>query len=149
MNKTAVFVLGALLLVAIGGAIVVAIGPDPTPKAVIESPRASEAAGDSSKGLLESLGLGDGRIADNSFGEFLDPDIAFRPSIAATDAGALEVQWEIANDYYLYKDKFQFRVLEPEGVTLGQPGLPPAKIKDDEFFGRMEVYYQRSRPHCR
>ena len=75
-------------------------------------------------------------VQESPYGEFLDPELAFKPSARSTPSGNVEVEWEIADDYYLYKDKFQFRILEPAGVTVGQPNLPSAKIKEDEFFGR-------------
>ena len=142
MNKPAAFVAGALSLVLIGAITVVVLRTEPTPNADVESSNETPANEQSSKGLLESLGSGTGQFVDNSFGEFLDPALAFKPSARSTQGGDLEIEWDIADDYYLYKDKFQFRILEPAGVTVGSPNLPPAKIKEDEFFGRMEVYYQ-------
>lgn len=69
--------------------------------------------------------------------EFLDPEIAFKFSARAIDATTLEARWQIADGYYMYRDKFKFAV---EGATLGAPQLPPGKVKDDEFFGRVETY---------
>jgi thiol:disulfide interchange protein DsbD len=69
--------------------------------------------------------------------EFLDPEVAFKFSARALDANTLEARWQIADDYYMYRDKFRFAV---EGATLGAPKLPPGKIKDDEFFGKVETY---------
>ncbi|HEX21959.1 MAG TPA: protein-disulfide reductase DsbD, partial [Chromatiales bacterium] len=71
--------------------------------------------------------------------EPLMPDEAFKLSARMLDANTLRAEWEIADDYYLYRDKFKF---EPQdsSVTLGEGNYPPGKIKDDEFFGRMETY---------
>ena len=69
--------------------------------------------------------------------EFLDPEIAFKFSARALDANTLEARWQIADDYYMYRDKFKFAV---EGATLGAPKLPAGKIKEDEFFGKVETY---------
>lgn len=69
--------------------------------------------------------------------EFLDPEIAFKFSARALDANTLEARWQIADGYYMYRDKFKFAV---EGATLGAPKLPAGKIKEDEFFGRVETY---------
>jgi len=69
--------------------------------------------------------------------EFLDPEIAFKFSARAIDANTLEARWQIADGYYMYRDKFKFQV---EGAALGAPQLPPGKVKDDEFFGRVETY---------
>ena len=69
--------------------------------------------------------------------EPLDPDQAFRFSAQAVDAQTLEVRWEIAPGYYMYRDKFSFAV---EPGTLGKAGLPPGVVKEDENFGRVETY---------
>lgn len=73
--------------------------------------------------------------------EFLDPAIAFKPSVKALDGQTLEVSYQIAKGYYLYRDKFRFAV-EGETVTLGTPSFPKGKEHDDENFGKVEVYYK-------
>ena len=74
--------------------------------------------------------------------EFLDPAVAFKPSARALDAQTIEVAFAIAKGYYLYRDKFRFAV-DGEGVTLGAPVSPKGKEKDDENFGKVEVFYNR------
>jgi thiol:disulfide interchange protein DsbD len=69
--------------------------------------------------------------------EFLDPEVAFKFSARALDANTLEARWQIADGYYMYRDKFQFEVA---GGALGAPKLPAGKIKDDEYFGKVETY---------
>lgn len=71
--------------------------------------------------------------------ELLAPDEAFRFSARSGDDGHLYVTWEIADGYYLYRDKIRFNTDTP-GVSLGEAVLPQGKIKEDEFFGRIEVY---------
>ena len=39
--------------------------------------------------------------------EFLDPAVAFKPSVRALDGQTLEVSYAIAKGYYLYRDKFR------------------------------------------
>ncbi len=74
--------------------------------------------------------------------EFLDPAVAFKPSVRALDGQTIEVSYEIAKGYYLYRDKFRFRV-EGETVTLGTPTFPKGKEHNDENFGKVEVYYKQ------
>ena len=69
--------------------------------------------------------------------EFLDPEVAFKFSARALDANTLEARWQIADGYYMYRDKFKF---ELAGATLGTPQLPPGKLKQDEYFGKVETY---------
>jgi thiol:disulfide interchange protein DsbD len=77
------------------------------------------------------------------YGEFLDPDIAFVPSLEVRNARALLARWEIAEGYYLYRDKLRFRLLEPERAKLGEPRMKTGTVKEDEFFGKTEVFYER------
>jgi len=69
--------------------------------------------------------------------EFLDPDVAFKFSARALDANTLEANWQIADGYYMYRDKFKFEV---DGATLGSPQKPAGKMKQDENFGTVETY---------
>ena len=75
--------------------------------------------------------------------EFLDPALAFKPSARALDGKTNEVRFEIAKGYYLYRDKFRFAA-EPASTRLGTPELPKGKEKQDETFGKIEVYYQEA-----
>ncbi|WP_374690518.1 protein-disulfide reductase DsbD [Accumulibacter sp.] len=74
--------------------------------------------------------------------EFLDPAVAFKPSVRALDGQTLEVRFSIAKEYYLYRDKFRFAA-DAATIRLGTPLLPPGKEKHDETFGRVEVYYDQ------
>jgi thiol:disulfide interchange protein DsbD len=73
--------------------------------------------------------------------EFLDPLVAFKPTARALDGQTVEVVYTIAKDYYLYRDKFRFAA-DGEAATLGAPVLPKGKEKDDDTFGKVEVYYK-------
>ena len=73
--------------------------------------------------------------------EFLDPAVAFKPSVRALDGQTLEVSYEIAKGYYLYRDKFRV-VADGDAATLGEPVLPKGKEKNDDNFGKVEVYYK-------
>ena len=69
--------------------------------------------------------------------EPLPPEQAFRFSARAVDARTIEARWQITDKYYMYRDKFKFAA---EGGTLGAPNYPPGKMKEDENFGKVEVY---------
>nr|WP_242467394.1 protein-disulfide reductase DsbD [Thiocapsa imhoffii] len=75
-------------------------------------------------------------------GEFLKPDQAFRISGEADGPDAVRVRWDIADGYYMYQSKFGFDSDSP-GITLGSPEMPAAETKEDEFFGRVQVYRDR------
>ncbi|NNG23977.1 protein-disulfide reductase DsbD [Telluria aromaticivorans] len=67
------------------------------------------------------------RAADN----FLDPAIAFRFDARMADPKTVEVRYQIAEGYYMYRERFAFRAT---GATLGAPEIPPGKVKYDETF---------------
>ena len=69
--------------------------------------------------------------------EPLAPEEAYRFSARVIDAKTIEARWQIADQYYMYRDKFKFTL---EGGTLGTPQLPPGKMKEDDAFGKVEVY---------
>jgi len=71
--------------------------------------------------------------------EPLMPDEAFALTTSVIDANTIRAEWKIADKYYLYRDKFKF-VSETESIQPGTPGFPKGKIKEDEFFGKMETY---------
>jgi len=69
----------------------------------------------------------------------LPPEKAFRFSARALNPETIETRFTIADGYYLYRDRIHFTV-EPATTALTVPPLPPGKVKDDQFFGRVETY---------
>ena len=63
--------------------------------------------------------------------EFLEPERAFALSARALDGRQVEVNFEVADGYYLYREKFNFAATD---ATLGEPVIPPGKTKFDETF---------------
>ena len=106
---------------------------------------AQGASGETPANRLDALGalerLGQNLLGGSDQPEFLHPDAAFVLTAEATDRGAILARWEIAEGYYLYRDRFKFALAEGTGLSLGEPELPRGEIKDDDYFGRMEVYY--------
>jgi len=78
-------------------------------------------------------------MASAGEGDLLEPEQAFRFSARAVDGQTLEVRYQIAEGYYLYKEKLKFQA-EPPDVVLGMPQLPAGKVKQDEYFGKVETY---------
>jgi thiol:disulfide interchange protein DsbD len=72
--------------------------------------------------------------------EFLQADEAFQFHVEPTDANNLLARWEIADGYYLYREKIKFELKDAAEVTLGPVKLVEGKVKHDEFFGRVEIY---------
>jgi thioredoxin:protein disulfide reductase len=70
--------------------------------------------------------------------EFLDPALAFKFSARMLDAKTATVTYDIADGYYMYRERFMFKA---QGATLGTPDIPPGKVKFDETFNKdVETY---------
>jgi thiol:disulfide interchange protein DsbD len=83
--------------------------------------------------LGQKLGFGDQEP------EFLEVDQAFALTAEVTPEGdTLLARWVIADGYYLYRDKFKFSS-DAADPKLGSPELPRGKIKNDAYFGEMEI----------
>jgi thiol:disulfide interchange protein DsbD len=73
--------------------------------------------------------------------DFVDVDAAFKVSAEATAADRIEINFEVLKGYYLYRGKMKFAVAEGQPAALGTPDLPAGEIKEDEYFGKQEVYH--------
>lgn len=71
--------------------------------------------------------------------DLLEPELAFRFSARLVDPATVQVRYQIADGYYMYRDRFRFSATQGE-VKLGAPRLPPGTIKEDEFFGKVATY---------
>jgi thiol:disulfide interchange protein DsbD len=70
--------------------------------------------------------------------DFLEPDQAFKFSARMVDPHTIAVSYEIADGYYMYRERFKFSAT---GATLGAPQYPPGKVKFDETFQKdVETY---------
>ena len=73
--------------------------------------------------------------------EYLEPEAAFRFSSRMVDAKNIEVSYQIADGYYMYREQFAFRA---EGTSLGKPVIPPGKVKFDETFQKNVETYRKA-----
>ncbi|QDZ30173.1 protein-disulfide reductase DsbD [Noviherbaspirillum sp. UKPF54] len=72
--------------------------------------------------------------------DFLEPEKAFQFSAKMIDARTAEVTYKIADGYYMYRERFAFKA---EGGKLGEPVIPPGKVKfDDTFQKNVEIYHR-------
>ncbi|MEZ5536901.1 MAG: protein-disulfide reductase DsbD [Thiolinea sp.] len=74
--------------------------------------------------------------------DLLHPDKAFQVSASAIDEQNIRLTWEIADGYYLYRERITFDSESP-GITLNSAdaSYPDGDIKDDPNFGKLEVYH--------
>ena len=86
-------------------------------------------------GFLKGL-LGGGPKAD---GDFLPVDQAFVLSASSPSPDRIAIRFEIADDYYLYRDKTKV-VARGAPAELGDPRMPQGEVQHDEYFGEQVVY---------
>jgi len=100
---------------------------------------AAEPAAGISHGLLSGPGQNDPLLAGDDQ-QALEPIDAFvYESIGYSEDTAL-VRFTAQPGYYLYRDKFAFRVAGDSGFVIRGIDLPEGVVKDDPEFGPVEVY---------
>jgi len=95
--------------------------------------------------LVFSLLLAFGTAAHAQFwskseNPLLPEDEAFKVSVLIDDNGTLNVDWSIAQDYYMYRDQFVVESITP-GVSVGDIIFPEGVTEDDPEFGEVVVYF--------
>ncbi|MDD1629329.1 MAG: protein-disulfide reductase DsbD [Methylococcaceae bacterium] len=71
--------------------------------------------------------------------ELLPPEQAFKISAKAITSAQLEISWDIAEGYYLYSNKMQFKS-KTEQIRTVTPIFPEGETKHDENFGDVVIY---------
>ncbi|MHC8441084.1 MAG: protein-disulfide reductase DsbD [Candidatus Eutrophobiaceae bacterium] len=71
----------------------------------------------------------------HSADHILDPDLAFVPLVEG-EASGLRVSFDVQPGYYLYRQQFRFML---DGAVIALE-LPAGIEKEDEIFGRTQVY---------
>ncbi|HKW52312.1 MAG TPA: protein-disulfide reductase DsbD [Stellaceae bacterium] len=72
--------------------------------------------------------------------DFLPPDQAFRFAALAEGSDRVRLTWQIADGYYLYRARIKVATTSQQ-AQLGATQFPPGQVKNDEYFGRQEVYH--------
>lgn len=72
--------------------------------------------------------------------QFLPVDEAFRIGIVDAQRERIQLQFDIAPEYYLYRHRLGFELVDGDD-RISQIKLPAGKAISDEFFGDVEVYY--------
>ena len=73
--------------------------------------------------------------------ELLPPEQAFKFFANIVDGNTLQANWQIADDYYLYREKIELSVVENSNIRLADYVIPRGKPKFDEAFGQVEIFY--------
>jgi thiol:disulfide interchange protein DsbD len=99
------------------------------------------------KKILKHIALGAGLLVSAAlpaidFDEVRNYEEVFVIAGDAPGRDRLTVSWEIAEDYYLYNNKFLQFTAQTAGVVLGEPQIPPGEISFDELLGEdVEKYH--------
>jgi thiol:disulfide interchange protein DsbD len=80
-------------------------------------------------------------IAAPAADDFLDPEHAFKLSARALDATHIELRFDIAPGYYLYRERLNAQA-EPAGVQITELRIPAGKVKYDETFQKDVEYFR-------
>ncbi len=77
--------------------------------------------------------------------ELLPPEQAFALT-AWMQGDSVIAEYRIAPGYYMYRERFAFEIEASDTpARFGAASMPPGKIMEDEFFGKMETYRDRVR----
>ncbi len=70
--------------------------------------------------------------------DLLPVEKAFSFQADEKTTGTIDLEWNVADGYYLYRDKFKFK--PDKGLKLlAEPVLPKGKVKSDPTFGDVEI----------
>jgi thiol:disulfide interchange protein DsbD len=90
--------------------------------------------------LLLQISLAPAQAQDE---ELLPPEEAFSLS-AWLDGDRLIAEYRIAPGYYMYRERFDFEIMSSDAAArFDDAQIPAGKIKNDEFFGDVEIYRNR------
>ncbi len=74
--------------------------------------------------------------------DLLQPEQAFQFFATVKDANTVQLDWHIAQGYYLYREKIKLELINSADTQLASFTIPNGKAKEDEAFGRVEVFYE-------
>jgi thiol:disulfide interchange protein DsbD len=70
----------------------------------------------------------------------LPAEQAFALSVQLINNHQLQLNWQIAPGYHLYRDRFTFQLLNTNHLQLAPINLPAGIAKEDDILGKYEVY---------
>ncbi|NND67253.1 MAG: protein-disulfide reductase DsbD [Halioglobus sp.] len=88
--------------------------------------------------------FGGGSLGGGNEADFLPVTEAYRLSADITGEGNIQLDWQIADAYYLYQHRFDFELSDASGTIDLNYTLPEGLEKEDDYFGQVVVYYQHA-----
>lgn len=71
--------------------------------------------------------------------QFLRPEEAFKLSLGTVTSDRVELNFEVASGYHLYRDKFKFESKTP-AIEVAVKSMPEAELDHDQVLGDVYVY---------
>jgi len=119
----------------------------PTQQLIIVSlpPPAPTIAATPAASLADVFGQPTAALGQDSINDepALPADKAFVYEAIGLSNDTILVRFTIQPGYYLYRDKFAFRVVGDTGFEVSHAIFPKGKVKDDPEFGAVEVFYDQ------
>src|SRR6185312_11386845 len=100
---------------------------------------ASSPASATANGLDAVVAQSRASAGDN---DVLPPDQAFRFAAFPDGPDRVRLVWQIADDYYLYRSRIKIATTSNR-AQLGAPQMPAGEIKQDDYFGKQEIYHHQ------
>jgi len=75
---------------------------------------------------------------------FLPVEQAYQLALEVVDENSVRLLWRITEGYYLYKKRFNFSAADAAGDIPVRPTFPQGVVREDEYFGISEVYYEQA-----
>jgi thioredoxin:protein disulfide reductase len=101
------------------------------------APSESSVSSLSPGGIQAALGASGVKSSGDNF---LPPDEAFRFDAIPDGPDHVRLIWQIADGYYLYRTRVK-AVTSSDRAQLGALEMPTGETKNDEYFGKQEVYH--------
>lgn len=74
--------------------------------------------------------------------EPLSADKAFKLLPPIINSNGVNLNWDIADQHYLYKHAFKFKIINNNNVTIDTtPLIPSGQLKQDKFFGDTYIFH--------
>lgn len=70
----------------------------------------------------------------------LPADLAFSLSAPTVSAKGINLVWQIAPGYHLYREKLTFALSMPKNAHLGKIDLPPGTPEENPILGKFQQY---------
>ena len=93
---------------------------------------------------LQAQTNGLGGALSQQTGDFLPVEQAYQLEVERTGPQQLRLYWQITDGYYLYQHRFKVKLEDAQGTVGTDIVFPEALLRNDEFFGDVQVYYHQA-----